>query len=156
MGPIEYAIAILKGNFLDAPSSGAARAANAPYEDVTQHTLGADADGAFSEVPLGGLDDDYEFVSASLASSGAVAANTVTYFQLDVMKYDASGANGTTVAALSTDTTAITAKTTTDFTNVAGTEMLVNGGYLALVGTAASIGASLAASKLVVRMRRRS
>lgn len=154
MGAIDYAIKILKGHYLDADDP--ARAATAPYEEVTVHALGADADGAFSEVPLDALDDDFEFVSASIAPSATLTANTVTYFTLSILKYNASGLSGTTVANFDTSTDTITAKTTADFTNVAGTELLVDGGYLALVGAAASIGASLPASKLKVRLRRRS
>lgn len=154
MGAIDYAIQILKGNFLD--SGDPARSANAAFEEVIEHALGADADGAFSEVPLAGLDDDFEFVSASIAPSATLTANTVTYFTLSILKYNASGASGTTIANFDTSTTTITAKTTTDFTNVAGTELLVDGGYLGLVGAAASIGASLPASKIKVRLRRRS
>lgn len=154
MGAIDYAIQILKGNFLD--SGDPARAGGAPFEESWPHALAADVDGAFSEVPLAGLDDDFEFVSASIAPSATLTANTVTYFTLSILKYNASGASGTTVATFDTSTTTITAKTTADFTNVAGTELLVDGGYLALVGAAASIGASLPASKIMVRVRRRS
>ena len=154
MGAIDYAIKILKGHYLD--SDDPARAANAPYEENIPHTLGADADGAFTEVPLAALEDDFEFVSASIAPSATLTANTVTYFTLSILKYNASGASGTTVATFDTSTTTITAKTTADFTNVAGTELLVDGGYLALVGAAASVGASLPASKIMVRLRRRS
>lgn len=154
MGAIDYAIKVLRGHYLD--SGNPDRAAHAQFEEVVHHALGADADGAFTEVPLAALDDDYEFVSASIAPSATLTANTVTYFTLSILKYNASGGSGTTVADFNTSTTTITAKTTADFTNVSGTELLVDGGYLALVGAAASIGASLPVSKLMVRLRRRS
>lgn len=154
MGAIDYAIKVDRGRMLD--SGDPERAAHAPYEEVITHALGADADGAFSEVPLEALDDDFVFVSASIAPSATLTANTVTYFTLSILKYNASGGSGTTVANFNTSTTTITAKTTAAFTNVAGEDLLVDGGYLALVGAAASIGASLPASKIKVRLRRRS
>ena len=153
MAEFEYSLKKIAGDLLD--SGDPETVAGAHFETDREYSLGADADGAFSAVPLGALDNDYNFVGASLASSVTVTGATDAYWTLSILKYDASGANGTTIASLDSQAT-ITAKTSAAFTLVAGAEALVEGGYLELVGNKATTGQSLGASRLTYKLRRRS
>ncbi len=152
MGAIDYAIKKFVGDVLD--SGDAPRAGKAPFEELVTQKVAADADGAFTEVRLAALTDDYEFVAASWVQGAIATASVTDFFTLSILKYNASGASGITIATMS-GSAGLTAKAAKAFTAVAGTQDLVSGGSLALVGAATGSGASLSEGALTVRLRRR-
>lgn len=154
--PLEYTFEKLKGDLADAPN--AARAAEACMTFTIEIPVAAAgtagtplAEGEWTGVPY-----DCEVLAAHFCAGTGVAADPANTATFVLSKFDAAGANKTTVASRQTITgNAVTAKAGYALNLANGAQFLVAGGSLAVEVTKQASGVATPAGKIVVSLRRR-
>lgn len=154
----DYTLEFLQGGLLDAPD--AKKAAEACLHFTIEIPVAAAgtagtplAEGEWTAVPC-----DAEVLDAWFSAGTGVtqdAANVATFV---LSKFDAAGANKTTVASKQTITGgggSVVAKAGYQLTLAAGAQQLVKGGTLAVEVTKQGSGVATPAGKIVVRCRAR-
>jgi hypothetical protein len=157
----DYAKDILAGNFLDDGNAGAAdAAAKACLTVAIPIAVGAagTAGTPLAESEHTPINFDAEVLSAYFVSATAVAQDPTNTATFVLSKFDAAGANKTTVASKQTLTGgggSVTAKAGYQLTLAAGAQYVVKGGSFAVEVTKQGAGVATGAGNLVVTMRQR-
>ena len=152
----DYAFDILKGNFGDAADAKAAAEAVMAETLVIPVAAAGTAGTPLAEGEWVGIPCNAEILSAHFSAGTGVAADAANTATIVLSKFDAAGANKTTVASRQTITAnAIVAKTGWALTLAAGAQYVVAGGSLAVEVTKQSSGVATPAGKLTIRYRPR-
>jgi hypothetical protein len=168
MSLAEYTKEFFQGALLDNPAVaaftggpvGAERAANALLSVTIEIPVAAAATPAtpLAESEWTGIPFDAEVIDAYFSAGTGVtqdAANVATFV---LSKFDAAGANKTTVASKQTITGgggSVVAKAAYQLTLAAGAQNVVRGGTLAVEVTKQASGVATPAGKIVVVLRQR-
>jgi hypothetical protein len=154
----DYTKEVMTGQLLDAPDAN--KAANALLTVIMLIAVGAAgtagtplAESEWTPLPFDGEVIDAYFVSGTAVAQDA--ANTATFV---VSKFDAAGANKTTVASKQTLTGAggsVTAKASYQLNLAAGAQFGVKGGSLAVEVTKQGTGVATGAGNMAVVYRQR-
>lgn len=154
----DYTKEKLQGDLLDAPD--ASKAANALLTVLVLIAVGAAgtagtplAESEWTPIPFDGEVIDCWFTSGTAVAQDA--ANTATFV---LSKFDAAGANKTTVASKQTLTGAggsVTAKAGYQLTISNGNQLVVKGGTFAVEVTKQGTGVATGAGNLAVVLRQR-
>jgi len=167
MSLAEYTKEFFQGALLDCPAlaaftgapSGAERAANAVLTVTIEIPVAAAATPAtpLAESEWTAIPFDGEVLDAYFAAGAGVAADAANTATFVLSKFDAAGANKTTVASKQTITgQAVTAKAGYQLTLAAGAQNVVRGGTFAVEATKQASGVATPAGKIVVVLRQRS
>lgn len=165
MSTADYTKEKLQGDLLDAPSAaggsgraGAERAADALLTVTIEIPVAAagTAGTPLAEGEWTGIPFDAEVIDAYFAAGAAVAADAANTATFVLSKFDAAGANKTTVASKQTITgQGVTAKAGYQLTLAAGAQNVVRGGTFAVEVTKQSSGVATPAGKITVVLRQR-
>jgi hypothetical protein len=156
MSAQDYTLEKLRGDLLDAPNPEAAGKAMLTFSIEIPVAAAGTAGTPLAEGEWTAIPYDAEILTVDFCAGSAVAADAANTATIVLSKFDASGANKTTVASRQTITgNAIVAKAGYRLTNVNGAQLVVAGGSLAVEVTKQGSGVATPAGKLTVTMRRR-
>ncbi len=165
MSAQDYTKEKLQGDLLDSPAaaggsgrSGAERAADALLSVTIEIPVAAagTAGTPLAEGEWTGIPFDAEVIDAYFSAGSAVAADAANTATFVLSKFDAAGANKTTVASKQTITgQGVTAKAAYQLALAAGAQNVVRGGTLAVEVTKQGSGVATPAGKIVVVLRQR-
>lgn len=156
MSTQDYTFEKLRGDLLDAPNSKTAAEACLNISIEIPVAAAGTAGTPLAESEYTPIPADLEVLAVYFAAGSAVAADAANTATFVLSKFDASGANKTTVASRQTITgNGITAKAGWSLTLAAGAQQLVAGGCLAVEVTKQASGVATPAGKMVVLCRRR-
>jgi hypothetical protein len=165
MSAQDYTKEKLQGDLLDAVAgaggsgrSGAERAADALLSVTLEIPVAAagTAGTPLAEGEWTGIPFDGEVIDVYFCAGTAVAADAANVATFVLSKFDAAGANKTTVASKQTITgQGVTAKAGYQLTLAAGAQNVVRGGSFAVEVTKQGTGVATPAGKIVVVLRQR-
>lgn len=152
----EYTVEKLRGDLLDAPNAEVAAKACLFFTIEIPVAAAGTAGTPLAEGEWVGIPFDAEVLGAMFCAGTGVAADAANTATFLLAKFDAAGANKTTVASRQTITAnAVVAKAGYALNLANGAQYVVQGGSFSVEVTKQGTGVATPAGKLVISLRRR-